>query len=465
MSRFRRLHTRLRMAARAIRAYPRSMAGQLALVLSIGMAGSALIALKVADTVRLERQREEEVAATFRSAVDIAGRLRRDPGQTGAALAYGMVLGAHAAHPAWRMDHDDPDLSHRLSAMLGYPARVARLPNRMCWARLTHFPRAAGIDTDPLPQCWFIEARSPEGATLRYAVDLLSWKHGASPAIGSPYLELILIAGALLGLLAASIATAPLRRMERAARELSLVGEHQPIPVAGPNEVRAALATFNRAQDRVREGLRERTQILASVTHDLQTPLTRLRLRLEQVEDEALRARLVADLAVMQTMVRDGLDLARSSELREAWSVIDIDSLLSSQAEDAAEFGHAVRFEQGCGQHVRAKPHALVRVLGNLIDNAVKYGGGAELSARCDGRRLVITVSDRGPGIPPALLAKAFEPFRRLSGETAGGSGIGLAIAQALAATFEARVVLANRPGGGLDAAIVIPIRDTAPSA
>jgi signal transduction histidine kinase len=302
-----------------------------------------------------------------------------------------------------------------------------------------------------------VRYRDATGIERRYVVDLWPDRGSKHPLVGPPYLELIIIAGALLGLLASSLATAPLRRMERAARAFSLVGDFEPIPVKGPSEVRAALETFNLAQERVREGLRERTQILASVTHDLQTPLTRLRLRLEQVEDEPLRDKLIADLAATQQMVRNGLDLARSSEMREAMSVMDIDSVLSSLAEDRSDIGEAVVFDQGCQVQARVKPIALTRVLDNLVDNAIKYGGSADLSCHRDRGDLVIAVADRGPGLSDHELAVAFQPFRRLSSGTGTGTGIGLAIAQAQAGTFGAAVTLHNRKGGGLVAQVRIP--------
>jgi signal transduction histidine kinase len=444
---------RLIAIARALRDYPRTLAGQLALVLSIGMAISALVALKLSDAIHQRTFREEQIDSTILSAVDIVGRYRTNPAQTASALEQGQIVGARAADPGWHVTHPDPDLSRRLSERIGQPAQVMLLPHQTCFARFMRLPRAAGFKIEPLPDCWLIELGNGRPALLRYVIDYWPAHSTLQAQVGPPYLELIMLAGAVLGLIAASIATAPLRRMERAARAFSLVGDFEPIPAKGPSEVRAALETFNLAQERVREGLRERTQILAAVTHDLQTPLTRLRLRLEQVEDETLRARLVADLAATQQMVRDGLDLARSSEVREPWSVIDIDSVLSSLAEDAAEFGRSVVFTQGCAAQLRVKPHALARALDNLVDNAVKYGGSAELSALRDGPDLVIHVADRGPGIPDADIALALQPFHRLS-QSQGGTGIGLPIAQAQLATFGARLILRNREGGGLLAEI-----------
>lgn len=442
---------------RRLRDYPRSLAGRLTLILALGMATSAILALRVSDSLRHYEFRHDQDEAALRSAQDIAHRLDRLPGETADRLAHGAILGAHGPNPDWRMTAPDPEFSRRLSERLGRPARIMPMPAVQCFAQLTRYPHAAGMNTDPLPDCWFVEVQGANGSVLRYVVDLWpdrSWdRHG----VGPPYLELIIIAGALLGLLAASLATAPLRRMERAARSFSLVGDFQPIPVKGPTEVRAALETFNLAQERVREGLRERTQILASVTHDLQTPMTRIRLRLEQVEDEALRERLVADLGIMQQMVRDGLNLARSSEMHEPWSVLDIDSILSSLAEDAAELGRPVTFVAGCGAQARVKPNALARALDNLVDNAIKYGGSADLGCHAEKGDLVIHVTDNGPGLPEEELALAFQPFRRLSSSKVPGSGIGLAIAQAQVATFGAKLTLRNRPEGGLCAEIRIP--------
>lgn len=445
-----------------LRDYPRSLAGRLTLVLSLGMAISAILALQASDNLGHYTFRRDQIDAALNSAVDIAHRFDRAPEQTADRLSRGVILGAHDPNPEWRMTAPDPEFSRRLSERLGRPAQVMPLLNGECFVQLTRYPHAAGMNTDPLPDCWLVQV-SAKGKTLSYVVDLWPDRSWNRHRVGPPYLELIIIAGALLGLLAASLATAPLRRMERAARAFSLIGEFEPIPVKGPSEVRAALETFNLAQERVREGLRERTQILASVTHDLQTPLTRLRLRLEQVEDEDLRERLVADLQVTQQMVRDGLDLARSSEIREPWAVLDIDSILSSIAEDAAEFGHRVAFTRGCGAEARVKPNALARALGNLVDNALKYGGSAELSCLREGADLVIRVADRGPGLPEDELPLAFQPFRRLSSSKGSGTGIGLAIALAQVGTFGATLSLRNAPQGGLVAEIRIPgsaIRD-----
>ena len=274
------------------------------------------------------------------------------------------------------------------------------------------------------------------------------------------YLLMLAGIGVLLAVLVTRSTITPLRRLTQAARQFSASTDPTDIPEGGPREVRTALATFNLMQKRVRDGVRERTHILAAVSHDLQTPLTRMRLRLEQVDDEALRLRLIADLGEMQRLVAEGLDLAQSTESREPWSVVDLDSVLSSLAEDMAEVGSPVRFSSGCGGRVRVRLAALTRALQNLIENAVRYGGTADVASAVMGGCVAITVRDQGPGIVEAELETAFEPFRRLTaGSTEGrrGTGLGLTIARAQAATFGGSVTLVNLPGGGLEATIRIP--------
>lgn len=434
-----------------------SLAGRLALLLALGTAISALVALLAMDRLRDYEFRQIQAQQAALGVADILNRIRTEPHELDRQLAKGSILGAHAAPASWTMPPADPALSRFLRERLGKDLQIEarKVPSKICFSERFKGETVAGVSRASFPDCWFVHLTDAKGKEHRFVVDLLPDRSGPIP-FGPPYLELIVLAGALLGIIAARIATAPLRRMERAARTFSLIADVEPIPVSGPSEVRATLETFNIMQSRVREALRERTQILASITHDLQTPLTRLRLRLEQVEPEELRERLIDDLAATLRMVREGLDLASSSETREPWSVIDIDSILSSAAEDAEELGRDVHFISGCGLHARVKPNSLSRCLNNLVVNAVKYAGSAELSAYREGNELVVAVLDRGPGMSSEEITIAFQPFSRIS-RASGGTGIGLCIARAQAETFGARVVLAPRSGGGLSAQIRMP--------
>ena len=220
---------------------------------------------------------------------------------------------------------------------------------------------------------------------------------------------------------------APAGRCSRQARYFTHVSE--PLPELGSSEVRVATRAFNRMQKRIYEDVRERTGMLAAITHDLQTPLTRLRLRLEKLPDEALRNKLVGDMQAMQQMLQEGLELSRSLDASEATQLLDLDSLLDSLCSDAVEAGQQVEYLERTAVQLKAHPLALRRAFSNLLDNAVKYGQRAEVSLSRDARQCHIRIRDFGPGIPPELLETVFTPFYRIehsrSRET-GGTGLGL---------------------------------------
>ncbi|MCP1470260.1 signal transduction histidine kinase [Sphingobium sp. OAS761] len=442
-----------------IRAFFRSMAGHIFVILTLGMSVAAIIALLVAERNRhhdYERVRRQRVVA---SAVDIADRIRRDPRRIEAMIADQAIIGASSAPDGISISDPDADLEAILAERFGPGSRpeAGQLPIGLCFPNESRQEIAAGLVGAPRPDCWVV--RFTDGRGVRRAVALTFPRMAKPPStLFNPlYLLVIITASACLAILVARLVAKPLRRMAAAAEAFSVSLDPEEIPEHGPTEVRAALTTFNLMQRRARAGFAERTQLLAAISHDLQTPLTRMRLRLELVDNPELKERLLADHQAMQTLVREGLDLASSTESREDWSLLDVDSLLASMAEDAQELGAPVRYIRGCGATARVKPNALTRCIGNLVDNAVKYGGSADLGCARHGSRLVIQVRDHGPGIPAAELDQMFEPFTRgASGQPGGrhGTGIGLTIARSLAMSFEASVRLRNADGGGLIASI-----------
>lgn len=253
----------------------------------------------------------------------------------------------------------------------------------------------------------------------------------------------------------------PLRRLSEAAEAFGRDPEHPPMDEAGPAEVRQAMATFNRMRERLRAHIEERTRILAAITHDLKTPLTRMRLRLEQCEDEPLRARLADDLAAMQALVHEGLELARSLDSGQSAEALDLSALLQSLCDDAEDAGADARFEGPAGVLVSGRPEALRRSFLNLIDNALKYGGNVRIRLERDGQHWLVRVRDSGPGIPERHLADVMRPFFRLetsrSRET-GGTGLGLSIAANLLAAQGGGLNLRNHPEGGLEALVSLPV-------
>ena len=237
-----------------------------------------------------------------------------------------------------------------------------------------------------------------------------------------------------------------------------------PCARAARRKVRRAATAFNAMQARIARDVRERTSLLAAITHDLHTPVTRLRLRMEKVTDEALRAKLVADLDAMRSTIREGLDLARSIDARETPQSIDLDSMLESVVADACEAGHDATLEGRTRCFVLGSPNGIRRCLTNVLDNAVAYGGCARVECAPSGDRAIVFVRDGGPGIPEAQLERVFEPFVRVensrSRET-GGTGIGLTIARNIVTRMGGTIALRNLPMGGLEVRLDLPADHT----
>jgi signal transduction histidine kinase len=280
-------------------------------------------------------------------------------------------------------------------------------------------------------------------------------------------LGLFVVLIALVCWLAVRLALRPLQRMSAAAEAFGRDIHQPPLETRGPSEVRQAAQAFNAMQERVRSVMAERTQILAAVTHDLKTPMTRMRLRLENCNDEALREKLAGDLAAMQTLVSEGLDLARSLESSEPEARIDLGALLSSIADDAADTGQPVSFsgpENGATILTLCHPNGLRRAIENLVDNALKYGQRAEISLTRGTYHAAIHIRDHGPGIPADHLEAVLRPFVRLEtsrSRDSGGTGLGLAIANNLLSAQSATLTLSNHADGGLDACIELPLAVT----
>lgn len=258
------------------------------------------------------------------------------------------------------------------------------------------------------------------------------------------------------------IATRPLRELAAHAEGLGRDLNRNPLDENGPSEVRHAAQAFNAMQARIRLHIDERTRMLAAITHDLKTPLTRFKLRLEQVGDDELRHKFGEDIDAMRLLIDEGLDLARSLDTSEEARKVDLAALLATLAEDARDAGENVVFHESGSIVVDARPQALRRVFTNLIDNAVKYGGGAEIRIACHSGQVRVSVRDHGPGIPEEHLADVLKPYFRLeasrSRET-GGSGLGLAIATNLLAAQHGSLALRAPSDGGLEAIVALPQR------
>jgi len=258
------------------------------------------------------------------------------------------------------------------------------------------------------------------------------------------------------------LAVRPLARLAAAANALT-PGSAVPMPqpADAPLEVAQAARAFNAMQQRIEAQLAERMQLLAAISHDLQTPITRVKLRADGIADTELRRKLHADMDGMQALVEEGLAYARTAQAaQEASRAIDLQALLDGLVCDAVDAGHRAELTGHCDAPLLTRVQALRRVVVNLMDNAIKFGGAAEVAIEPAPGEVHIVVRDRGPGIPAQQLEAVFQPFYRVEGSRSrdtGGTGLGLAIAQQLTLALAGRLTLANRPGGGLEARLVLP--------
>ena len=277
------------------------------------------------------------------------------------------------------------------------------------------------------------------------------------PVVLALQVALLLVCTAI----AVRLVTRPLAQFARAAESLNPSSGGQHLKEGGPTEVAHAVSAFNAMQDRIARYLQERMQILAAISHDLQTPITRMKLRAEALNETEERTKLLDDLGEMEHLVREGVAYARSTHSASEPKVnMDLDAFLESVVYDYQDTGKDVRLSGKIGSPVSTRPHALRRVIGNLLDNAIKYAGAGEIETSIVPDGIVIAVLDRGPGIPDEQLEAVMQPFYRLEqsrSRQTGGAGLGLAIAQQLSMSLGATLQLSNREGGGLRATLLLP--------
>lgn len=361
-----------------------------------------------------------------------------------------------------------------LRAMLAHAAPAPGLP-----APLVALEAAA--PALPMPMMgpgwragWRGDAPGPAFATMRALSAALPLAEGGwiafrtgLPEGGSDVSPRFLLS---MGLMAAVIilasvvavrqATRPLATLAAAAERLGHDVTAPPLAVEGTREMRAAANAFNGMQARLRHLLESRMQMLAAISHDIRTPLTLLRLRIETLPEDEDQARMLATIAEMEGMVADMLSFARDEVVSEPVRRTDIPALVQSLVDDMADGGLAVSADRLDAAVLDCRPSALRRAAANLIGNALAYGKLAHVALIATPAAVEIRVEDEGPGLPPAELARVTEPFYRAErsrSREGGGIGLGLAITRAIAEAHGGRLELANRRQGGLRARIVLP--------
>ncbi len=448
-----------------MRRFIASMQGRVFLVLIGGIVASALLTAALADREGRRTFAQVRAAHTADRVEQLVTALEAVPPEVRPTLAATLGRGMTAQFATQKAQDQevDAELTSALTdefeadrpivATVGTPADC-----------VTQSADSATADTTDARSCRLISLSLRDGTPLRLILrpqPEFSWSrpHSSRWMLYAIFFPVCL---ALLAYVVARMATRPLEDLAKAAARLGGDINRPPLVERGPVEVRDAAAAFNAMQARIRRYVEERSEMLAAIAHDLQTPLTRLRLRLEKVSDTELRDKLVDDMASMQSMIREGLDLATSVDAGGLMQLVDIDSLLSSVCADAADAGHNVTLTGQTRASIPAIPGALQRCLNNLIDNALKYGGYARVTAGREDRNIVIRVADGGPGIPEAQMERVFDPFYRLEtsrSRESGGTGLGLTIARNIAHKHGGTLTLRNIPGGGLECLLALPVQ------
>lgn len=426
--------------------------------------GGMQVAQRIADLANLldsmAPAERRKVAAVF-DGPPLAVELDRAPLAADSGEASGdLPLTMFVAMLRYGLDEGLPVVAAQASE--GSAAPAPRPHARGPVSMMDHPAAGHSMMGDTLPPggaSFVVQVRLRDGGLVTFD-SYLSPQAAAVPArIALTLLALVLVVVAL-SLIAMRWLTVPLRTLATAAERLGHDLNHPPLPETGPVEVRQAARAFNTMQQRLARFIADRARIFAAMSHDLKTPITRLRLRTELLEDEALQARFAKDLDEMEAMVTHTLEYMRDTTAQQPRQPVDINALLESLQEDYQETGGEVAILGRAAAPYTGRPLGLRRCLTNLLDNALRYGKRAHVLVEDAPAVLTLRVQDEGLGLPADQLERAFEPFFR--GEASrsrdtGGTGLGLGIARNIARAHGGELVLRNRPEGGLEAVLTLP--------
>lgn len=437
--------------------FPTSIAGQFLtllfaslLVLHLGSIGLYHLGLEAELDVTNEQRLAERLASVKRAIAQEASARREE-------LAHALSGGPLEIH--WSERRTVPQ---RTGTAIDFTSLEQKL--------LAAAPELAENDisitaASPLPEhasatrFLLISMRLDDGTwvdvTATRNLDPRSGLHSVALSTTIMVLGVIAVAALLIRQLTRSLSA-----LVDAANRLDPNAGGTPVPENGPSEVKALSIAFNDMQRRVKRLVDDRTQTLAAISHDLKTPLTRLRLRSEDIPDRELVQAMAADLAEMETMLDSTLAFLRGDQIDEEKKPIDLGSLLDTITYDLTDMGYDVCLDTPSPVIARGRHLALKRALWNLAENAVKYGHRARISLRERNARAVITIEDDGPGIPASEKEAIFRPFYRIDdsrNRETGGVGLGLSVASSIIQSHGGELTLENRAGGGLNTIVVFP--------
>jgi signal transduction histidine kinase len=438
--------------------WPATLAGRTALVLLVSLAIVQVAGLTIhaLDRIGLQVQADQR-AALVRALVLYRNVVLSAPDQRQRLVAdYGQEGGMRARLLSDLPERDMRPLPQPMQRLLRADVQLVPIPATMR-------PRPLMLLGGEAYGRLHIAMRMPDGEWLDVMVPLPAPSPWHSRTFLLAFVLMTVAAGALI-VWATRRLIRPIGMLAAAADRLGRDVNADPLPEAGPLELAQAAHAFNTMAARLRRFVADRTFLLTAIGHDLKTPITRLQLRAEFIDDEELRAKMQADLDELLAMVRSTLEFGRDVATDEPLSPVDLESLVRTVADEAADLRPdlATSVDVSGPEHLTAsvRPMALKRALANLVGNALKYGGAAHIALAAQAPAVTITIEDEGPGLAPEEIERVFQPFYRVEtsrNRETGGTGLGLPIARNILRAHGGDVTLANRPGGGLRATVTIP--------
>lgn len=355
----------------------------------------------------------------------------------------------------WRASHDALNLPDT-------PEASTRTNNPKAH-QLFDSPRLEAYQPQDWPQQdgqYALVMQLTDGSWLMFGMPSRSWglEHWARNLI---VIMLVLLSTGLVALIATRRLARPLKTFAQGARRFGVDFRAPPIEPVGPNEIRQAILAFNAMQAQLQHFIKDRTQMLAAISHDLRAPLTRMRLRGEFIGDPELQKKLFRDVDEMHAMINSSLDFFRDDARLEQATPFDLAELLHTLIDDYRDQSIEIPFSGPPRLVYVGRPLGLKRVITNLVENALKYASEPAIELRGDEKQVIVRVLDRGPGIPDNRYEQVFVPFYRLEGsrnKNTGGVGLGLSAARAIVLEHGGELTVRNRKIGGLEARVVLPV-------
>lgn len=458
-----------------MRLWPRTLFGRLVIILVSGMLAAQILTSSIWFDVRRAQVLEIPTRLIASRLADVVLQAHRDPAGVDDVVRWmnsprmHLTLSDTASSAEGELGEVDKPTEQLLGKVLsehtGYVETLRLLKLDLIDADHQPIGLAKLLRAQPASGRFVIEIRLPDNRWLQVqAIEEQGWNSRAPLDVLFDYLIRIyllrIVVLVIIALIAVRLAIQPLNQLAQAAQRLGKDIHQPPLLLSGPVEVTRAATAFNAMQQRLISNLAERTRFLAAISHDLRSPITRLRLRTEKILDPALKGELCHDLDDMEQTVSSTLEFVSGEQITEQRQRLDINSMLLSLQGDFADLGEQIQIQGRARLPIQGFAQSLKRCLLNLLENAVRYGGDVTVTIQ-DGEEAVrIIIRDHGPGIPEHLLTQVLEPFFRVEesrNACSGGYGLGLSIADMVARAHGGNLALSNEPEGGLTATLTLP--------